>query len=61
MHQHPFTLIRVVVLAEGERSARTANEAGEPVFQRPLWLLVIGQQREEVIVLPIIWTVIGDF
>ena len=38
MHQHPFTLIRGVVL----------NEAGEPVFQRPLWLLVIGQQREKV-------------
>jgi hypothetical protein len=38
MHQHPFTLIR----------ARLFNEADEQVFQRPLWLLVIGQRRKEL-------------
>jgi hypothetical protein len=38
MHQHPFTLIRV----------RLFNEAGEQVFQRPLWLLVMGQRRKEL-------------
>jgi hypothetical protein len=38
MHQHPFTLIR----------ARVFNEAGKQIFQRPLWLLVIGQHRNEL-------------
>jgi len=38
MHQHPFTLIRV----------RLFNEANEQVFQRPLWLLVMGQYRNEL-------------
>ena len=38
MHIHPFTLIRV----------RMVNEAGKLVFVRPLWLLVIGQRREEL-------------
>jgi hypothetical protein len=38
MHQHPFTLIRV----------RLFNEANEQVFQRPLWLLVMGQRRNEL-------------
>jgi hypothetical protein len=38
MHQHPFTLIR----------ARLFNEAGEQVFQRPLWLLVMGQRGKEL-------------
>ncbi|MCP5019591.1 MAG: transposase, partial [Ketobacter sp.] len=38
MHQHPFTLIR----------ARVFNEANEQVFQRPLWLLVMGQRRNEL-------------
>ena len=38
MHQHPFTLIR----------AQVFNEAGEQVFQRPLWLLVMGQRRKEL-------------
>jgi hypothetical protein len=38
MHKHPFTLIRV----------RLFNEAGEQVFQRPLWLLVMGQRRREL-------------
>lgn len=38
MHQHPFTLIRI----------RLFNEANEQVFQRPLWLLVMGQRRNEL-------------
>jgi hypothetical protein len=38
MHQHPFTLIR----------ARVFNEANKQIFQRPLWLLVIGQRRKEL-------------
>jgi len=38
MHKHPFALIR----------AGLFNEAGEQVFQRPLWLLVIGQCRKEL-------------
>lgn len=38
MHRHPFTLVR----------ARLFNESGEQVFQRPLWLLVMGQHRNEL-------------
>ena len=38
MHQHPFTLIR----------ARVFNEAGKQIFQRPLWLLVMGQHRNQL-------------
>jgi len=38
MHQHPFTLIR----------ARVFNEAEEQIFQRPLWLLVMGQHRNQL-------------
>jgi len=38
MHQHPFTLIRI--------SMMDAN--GQPAFQRPLWLVVIGKGREEL-------------
>ncbi len=38
MHKHPFTLIR----------ARVFNEAEKLVFQRPLWLLVMGQNRNEL-------------
>ena len=38
MHQHPFTLIRV----------RLFNEANKQVFQRPLWLLMMGQRRNEL-------------
>ena len=38
MHQHPFTLIR----------ARLFNEADEQVYQRPLWLLVMGQRGKEL-------------
>ena len=38
MHQQFFTLLRCQVF----------NEKGEPVFQRPLWLLVIGARRAEL-------------
>jgi hypothetical protein len=38
MHQKPFTLIRVRVL----------DEQGHPVFQHTLWLIVIGQRRQEL-------------
>jgi hypothetical protein len=38
MHQHPFTLIRVQVL----------DEQGNPVFQHTLWLMVIGERRNEL-------------
>jgi hypothetical protein len=38
MHQYPFTLIR----------ARLLNADGKQVFQRPLWLLVMGQHGKEL-------------
>jgi len=38
MHQHPFTLIRVRVL----------DEQGNPVFKHTLWLMVIGERRNEL-------------
>jgi len=38
MHRYPFTLIRGVV-----RDAQ-----GQPVFSRPLWLIVLGERRGEV-------------
>jgi hypothetical protein len=38
MHQHPFTLVRVRVL----------DEEGNPVFKHTLWLMVIGEHRNEL-------------
>jgi hypothetical protein len=38
MHQSPFTLIRIVV----------TDAKGKLVFARPLWLIVIGDRREEL-------------
>lgn len=38
MERHPFTLVRVVV----------TDAAGVAVFQRPLWLILIGRRRHEV-------------
>ncbi len=38
MHTFPLTLVRIRVL----------NDQGEAVFCRPLWLIVIGQRREEL-------------
>ena len=38
MHEHPFTLVRVVVF----------DEQSQPRYQRPLWLMVMGKRRAEV-------------
>lgn len=38
MHRYPFTLIRAVVL----------DEQGQPVFKRALWLIVLGERRDEL-------------
>jgi len=38
LHTHPFTVIRI----------RVVDENGDPVFQRPLWLMVIGKRRGEL-------------
>jgi hypothetical protein len=38
MHQHPFTLIRVQVV----------DELGNLVFKHTLWLIVIGERRNEL-------------
>ena len=38
MHKHPFTLIR----------ARVLDEVGNPVFKRTLWLIVMGERRNEL-------------
>lgn len=38
MHRHPLTALRVTL----------RDEAGEPLFKRPMWLVVCGQRRDEV-------------
>ena len=38
MQTHPFTLVR----------ARVVDEAGHPIFTRPMWLTVIGARRQEL-------------
>lgn len=38
MHHYPFTLVRLV----------RYDEAGSPLYQRPLWLLVMGERRDEL-------------
>ena len=38
MHEHPFTLVRIVHY----------DEAGNAAFTRPLWLIVMGQRRHEL-------------
>lgn len=38
MHKHPFTLVR----------ARLLDTAGKPVYTRPLWLIVLGERRDEL-------------
>ncbi len=43
MHLHPFTLVRV----------RLFNVHGELAFQRPLWLIVMGDRRRELTLLNI--------
>jgi hypothetical protein len=38
IHQYPFTLVCIVLL----------DEDGQPVFKRPLWLLVFGERGHEL-------------
>lgn len=38
MHKYPFTLVR----------ARVLDEQGQPVFKRTLWLVVMGERRDEL-------------
>ena len=38
MHQHPFSLVRICLF----------NAQGELAFQRPLWLIVMGERRSEL-------------
>ena len=38
MHQHPFTLLRVERL----------NEQGKPRHRRSMWLIILGQRRDEI-------------
>jgi hypothetical protein len=43
MHQHPFTLVKI----------RWSNQKGEALFQKPLWLIVMGERRMELSLLDI--------
>ena len=43
MHQHPFTLVKI----------RWYNQKGEALFQKPLWLIVMGERRAELSLLDI--------
>ena len=43
MHQHPFTLVQI----------RFYNHKGEALFQKPLWLIVMGDRRMELSLLDI--------
>ena len=43
MHQHPFTLVKI----------RWYNQKGEALFQKPLWLIVMGDRRMELSLLDI--------
>ena len=43
MHQHPFTLVKICWY----------NQQGEALFQRPLWLIVMGDRRMELSLLDI--------
>ena len=38
MHEHPFTLVCIT----------RYDEAGQPLYKRPLWLLVLGDRRSEL-------------
>ena len=43
MHEHPFTLVRIV----------RYDEDGKPAFKHPLWLIVMGERRHELTLLHI--------
>jgi hypothetical protein len=49
MHEHPFTLVRAVVL----------DETGQPRYKRPLWLIVMGKRRTEVSLVEV-WETYGQ-
>ena len=38
MHKHPFTLVRI----------RCLKANGKPAFKRNLWLIVVGEKRENL-------------
>lgn len=38
LNEHPFKVIRITIV----------NENGEPVYRRPMWLMVIGKRRQEL-------------
>jgi hypothetical protein len=44
MHNYPFTLVRIVHY----------DEAGKPLYQHPLWLLVMGDRRAELTLIQIV-------
>jgi hypothetical protein len=46
MHQHPLTLVRIC----------SVDADGRPVHKRPLWLIVVGQRRQEIELLHIYQT-----
>lgn len=43
MHRHPFTLVRIVLY----------DQQGQPAFRHPLWLIVMGAQRQQLSLLHI--------
>jgi hypothetical protein len=43
MHEYPFTLAKI----------RWYNQKGEALFQKPLWLIVMGDRRAELSLLDI--------
>ena len=43
MHQYPFTLVKT----------RWYNQQGEALFQKPLWLVVMGDRRMQLSLLDI--------
>ncbi len=49
MHKYPFTLVRADVLDEERKS----------VFQRPMWLIVMGKRREEISLVEV-WEAYGQ-
>jgi hypothetical protein len=51
MHRHPFTLVRIVLY----------DKEGKPAFKRPLWLVVMGEQRQQLSLLDIYQAYIQRF
>jgi len=40
MHKHPFTVLRIAV----------EDEYGNPVYRKPMWLIIFGDRRDEITV-----------